>query len=256
MGAESEAWTWNSLLDHLRQQPANTVAQIPISALPEPTSVGFQSLPVGADGHPVFGGAMDAELGVVVRAIGELYEVNLFRLPQQQQALAPPVVAAPVVRPVVSPVVAQQTAMVPQKAASQAIAPVRVESRAELVLQTRHEHPIASYIAERPGETLLATTAIGVAIGYLIGGPRGALAGAIAGAGTGLASVALSTAATSPVTANISGTMFLALVANGLGGRAQGPVLRLPPVGRPLLLPAHHDDDDEPPHPRRKPRKR
>jgi hypothetical protein len=198
---------------------------------------------------------MNEELGVVVRLIGELYEVNLFRLPQQQQTTAPPVVTAPVVRPVVSPVVAQQTAMAPRHATSQAIAPVRVESRAELVLQARREHPIASYIAERPGETLLATTVIGAAFGYLIGGPRGALAGAFAGVSTGLASVALSTAATSPVTANISGTMFLALVANGLGGRAQGPVLRLPPVGRPLL-PPHHDDDDEPPHPPRKPRKR
>ena len=254
MSTECEPWTWDSLLEHLRLQPANTVAQIPMSALPEPLSVGFQGLPVGADGHPVFGGAINEELGVVVRAIGEIYEVSLFRLPQQQQTPAPPVVTAPVVRPVVSPVVAQQTAMAPRHAASQATAPVRVESRAELVLQTRHEHPITSYIAERPGETLLATTVIGAAFGYLIAGPRGALAGAFAGAGTGLATVALSTAATSPVTAQISGTMFLALVANGLGGRAQGPVLRLPPLGRPLLPP--HHDDDEPPHPPRKPRKR
>jgi len=96
--------------------------------------------------------------------------------------------------------------------------------------------------------------ALGTAIGFLFGGPRGALAGAMVGAGVGLASVALSTAATSPVTAQISGTMFLALTANALGGRGQEPVLRLAPVGRPLLPP--HPDEDEPPRTSRKPRKR
>lgn len=256
MGTESEPWTWDNLIEYLRQQPADSVALLPVSALPEPTSVGFRALPSGADGHKVFGGARDAELGVIVRVVEERYEVSLFRLPQEQQAPAPPVLTAPVVRPVVSPRVAQQTAMTPQHATSQtqAMAPVRVESRAELVLQTRHEHPIASYIVERPGETVLATTFIGAAIGYLMGGPRGALAGAVAGAGTGMASVALGTAMTSPVTAQLSATMFLALVANALGGRAQGPVLRLPPLGRPLLPP--HPDDDEPPYSPRKPRKR
>ena len=256
MSTESEPWTWNSLLEYLRQRPPDSVAQISTSALPEPTSVGFQVLPVGADGYPVFGGAIDAEVGVVIRVIGEIYEVNLCGMPQPQQTPASPVVTAPAVRPAVSPALAQPTALAPQRATSQSLAavPVRVESRAELVLQTRREQGIANFIADRPGETMIAVTSAGAAVGLLCGGARGALIGALVGAGVALASVTVSTAATSPVTAQLSATMFLALVANALGGRSQGPVLRLPPMGRPLLPP--HQDDDEPPHPPRKPRKR
>lgn len=241
MAAESDAWTWNDVVGMLREQPLGMKVEVPVTAIVEPAGTGWHSLPAGADGCPAFGGEIDAEHGLIVRAVGSNYEASLCRLPQAQQAPSPPTVASPAV---------------PRRAApqTQVTVPVRVESRTELVVEAQRERSLANFIAERPGETLLLTTALGAAIGALLGGPRGAMAGAIAGGSAGLASVALSTAATSPVTAQISATMFMALTANALGGRGSGPVLRLGPVSRPALPP--HPDEDEPPHRPRRPRKR
>lgn len=242
MAAESDAWTWNDVVAMLREQPLGMKVEVPLTAIAEPAGTGWHPLPAGADGCPAFGGAIDAQHGLIVRAVGGNYEASLCQLPQQQPAPSPPAPSAPAV---------------PQRAATQtsAAVPVRVESRTELVVETQRERSLASFIAERPGETLLLTTALGTLIGAALGGPRGALAGAIAGGSAGLASVALSTAATSPVTAQISATMFMALAANALGGRGSGPVLRLGPVKQRPALPPHPDEDEPPPRPRR-PRKR
>lgn len=241
MAAESDAWTWNDVVALLREQPPGMKVEVPVTAIEEPAGTGWHPLPAGADGCSAFGGEIDAQHGIIVRAVGANYEASLCRLPQAPQTQSPPAVASP----------AAPRRAVPQ---TQVAVPVRVESRTELVLETQRERSLANFIADRPGETLLLTTAVGTVIGALLGGSRGALAGAIAGGSAGLASVALSTAATSPVTAQISGTMFLALVANALGGRGSGPALRLGPVKR-LALPPHPDEDDPPRRPRR-PRKR
>ncbi len=241
MAAESDAWTWNDVVAMLREQPIGMKVEVPVTAIVEPAGTEWHPLPAGADGCPAFGGAIDAQHGVIVRAVGANYEASLCRLPQAQQAPSPPTVA--------SPTVSQRAA--PQR---QVAVPVHFESRAELVVETQRERSLANFIADNPGETLLLTTAIGTALGALLGGARGALAGAVAGGGAGLASVALSTAATSPVTAQISATMFLTLAANALGGRGSGPALRLGPVRLPAL--PRHPDEDDPPRPPRRPRKR
>lgn len=241
MATESDAWTWNDVVAVLREQPIGMKVEVPATAIAEPAGPGWHSLPTGADGCPAFGGELDAQHGIIVRALGANYEASLCRLPQTQQAPSPPTVVPPAA---------------PRRAApqTQVAVPVRVESRTELVVEAQRERSLANVIADSPGETLLLTTAIGTAIGALLGGARGALAGAVAGGGAGLASVALSTAATSPVTAQISATMFLALAANALGGRGSGPVLRLGPGSRPALPP--HIEEDEPPRRPRRPRKR
>lgn len=254
MAVESEAWTWNDVVTVLRDKPIDTVVQLPVSAIEEPVSVGWHTLPTGADGRPVFGGQLDDQFGILVHAAGENYEARLCRLPQQ--AVSQPSASLPVLRQPRNVTPAAPATAAPQRSAQQppALVPVRVESRAELVVEHRRERSLASFVAERPGETLLLTTLLGTAIGAAFGGARGALAGAVAGGGAGLASVALSTAATSPVIAQISGTMFLALAANALGGRGGGPVLRLGPVQQRALPP--HLEEDEPPRPRRASRKR
>lgn len=254
MAAESEGWTWNDVVTVLRDKPIETVVQVPVSAIEEPANVGLLSLPTGADGRPVFGGQLDEQLGILVQAAGDNYEARLCRLPQQ--AVSPPPAPSPLLRQPMNVAPAAPAPAAPRRSAQQppASVPVRVESRTELVVEHRRERSLASFIAERPGETLLLTTLLGTAIGAAFGGARGALAGAVAGGGAGLASVALSTSATSPVIAQISGTMFLALAANALGGRGGGPVLRLGPINQRALPP--HLEADEQPRPRRASRKR
>jgi len=257
MAAESEAWTWNDVVTILRDKPIETLVTVPVSAIEEPVSVGWHPLPTGADGRPVFGGQLDEQFGILVHAAGENYEARLCRLPQQ--TVSPPPASLPVLRQPMKVAPAAPAPAAPQRSAQQppASVPVRVESRTELVVEHRRERALASFIADRPGETLLVTTLLGTVIGAALGGARGALAGAVAGGGAGMAgmaSVALSTAATSPLIAQISATMFLALAANALGGRGAGPVLRLGPVRQRALPP--HLEEDEPPRPRRRTQKR
>lgn len=237
MAGESDAWTWNDVVTVLREQPIGMKVEVAVTAIAEPSGNGWQPLPVGADGCPAFGGELDAQHGIIVRAVGANYEASLCRLPHSQQAESPSSDTSRATR---------------RRAASQtqATLPVRVASRTELVVETQHERSLANVIADRPGETLLLTTAIGTVIGALLGGSRGALAGALAGGGAGLASVAVSTAGTSPLTAQISSSMFLALAANALGGRASGPTFRLGPSKR-RALPAHPEEDEPPRRPRR-----
>lgn len=262
MAAESTPWTWKDVVARLRDEPIDTVVQIAVSAIEEPPSVGLHPMPTGADGRPVFGALLDEQMGILVQVSGESYEARLCRLPQPATAPPPPVAAPPPPSP---PALRQPTNLSPApspvavsrraNSSPPSSMPVLVESRAELAVRRQSESlSLASFPAELPGTTMLATTLLGTIVGAALGGGKGALTGALVGGGAGLASIAVSTAVTSPATAFTAQTMFLALAAASLGGRAGGPVMRLSPAwqpNRPPLL-----DDGTPPRTRRLPPKK
>lgn len=264
MAEESAAWKWEDVVARLREEPIDTVVQIAVSAIDEPTSVGLQPMPAGADGRPVFGAILDEQFGILVQVCGDNYEIRLCRLPKpaalapvlSPQAVSSPQSALPAARPStdLSPRAAP-SAVAPRSNASPALIPELVESRAELVVRRRNEQrSLASLPAEQPGATMLMTTLFGTLLGAALGGEKGALAGALIGGGAGLASIAVSTAATSPATSMAAQSMFLALASASLGGRGGGPVLRLGPAGKPAL--PQRGDDDGPRGPRRLPPRR
>lgn len=244
MAAESGEWTWNDVVALLREQPPGRKVALPVTAITAPAGNGWYSLPAGPDGCPAFGTGLDAQHGIIARVVDGNYEVHLCALPQKEQAPFVPMVASSPLQHSPNVAVAPATPVPQLQATAQTRvpAPVPALSPAELPVRAQREGSVAHFIAERPGETMLLTTALGTLIGALLGGARGALAGAIAGGGAGMASVALSTAATSPVTSQMSGTLFLALAANSLGGRGSAPALRLPPM-RQLALPPHVEED-------------
>ncbi len=268
MAGESVTWTWNDVVARLRDEPIDTVVQIAVSAIEDPLSVGLQPMPANADGRPVYGAVLDQQIGILVQVSGENYEARLCRLPQpaaspppppvlSQQAASSPQSALPVVRQSTDLSPRSSQSILPQlvDAAPAPSVPVLVESRTELVLQRQREPTsLASFPAEQPGPTILATTLVGSLLGLAFGGPKGALAGALIGGGAGLASIAVSTAVTSPATAFTAQTMFLALAAASLGGAGGARVLRLAPPQQGALPPRR--DDDAPPPKRRLPRKK
>ncbi len=243
MAAESGDWTWNDVVALLRDQPTGKKVALPVTSIAAPVGNGWYALPAGPDGCPVFGGGVDAKHGIIARVVDGHYEVHLCALPQSEQNPSMPVVAS----------VSTTTAALQVNGQATASAPVLEQASTQVAVPSQRERSVAHFIAERPGETLLLTTALGTAIGALLGGARGALAGALAGGGAGMASVAMSTAATSPVTSQVSGTLFMALAANSLGGRGSAPALRLPPL-RQLALPPHIEED--PPITKQRPQKR
>ena len=255
MSAESTAWTWKDVVGRLRDEPLDTVVQIAVSAIEEPPSVGLHPMPAGADGRPVFGSLLDDQMGILVQVSGENYEARLCRLPQL--AAAPPQPSPPALRQPTDLSSAPAPSVVARRVDSPppSSLPVLVDSRTELVVH-RQSAPLslASFPAELPGTTMLATTLLGTLVGAAFGGGKGALAGALVGGGAGLASIAVSTAVTSPATALTAQTMFLALAAASLGGRGGGPVMRLPPARQPALPPLL--EDSGPPRTRRLPPKK
>lgn len=265
MADESNAWTWTDVIARLRDEPLDTVVQIAVSAIEDPLSVGLQPMPANADGRPVFGVVLDQQVGILVQVSGDNYEARLCRLPQlapspppviSQQAASSPQPAPPVARRAKDLQPKSSQPVLSQRAdASPSLVPVLVESRTELVVQQhREQRSLASFPAERPGETLLMTTLLGTALGFAFGGAKGAMTGALIGGGAGLASVAVSAAATSPATALAAQNLFLALASASLGGRGRGPVLQLSPVQQPALPPFF--DDEGPPRKRRLPPRR
>ena len=255
MADESTAYTWKEVVARLREEPIDAVVQIPVSAIQEPSSAGLHPMPTGADGRPVFGTVLDEQMGILVQVSGENYEARLYRLPQLPAAPPQPSPLALRQPAALSPSPSPPAVQRRVDASSQLSLPVLVESRTELVAQ-RQSAPLslASFPAEMPGTTMLATTLLGTLIGAAVGGEKGAFTGALIGGGAGLASVAVSTAATSPATAFTAQTMFLALAAASLGGRSGGPVLRLGPTRQPALPPLV--DDGGPPRTRRLPPKK
>jgi hypothetical protein len=256
MAAESGDWTWNDVVALLRDQPTGKKVALPVTSIAAPVGNGWYALPAGPDGCPVFGGGVDAKHGIIARVVDGHYEVHLCALPQSEQNPSVPVVAssAPQHSPKVEFVPSTPTTPLQVNGVTAAPALVPGQSSAQVAVRAQRESSVAHFIAERPGETVLLTTGLGTLIGALLGGARGALAGALAGGGAGMASVAISTAATSPMTSQVSGTLFMALAANSLGGRGSAPVLRLPPL-RQLALPPHIEDDQPSTKPRRQKRK-
>jgi len=265
MADESNAWTWTDVIARLRDEPPDTVVQIAVSAIEDPLSVGLQPMPANADGRPVFGIVLDQQVGVLVQVADDNYEARLCRLPQlapspppgiSQQAASSPRPTPPVARRSNDLPPRSSQSVLPQRAgASPSLVPVLVGSRTELVVQRhREQRSLASFPAERPGETVLATTLLGALFGFAFGGAKGAMNGALIGGGAGLAAITVSTAVTSPATALAAQNMFLALASASLGGRGRGPVLRLSPVQQPARPPFF--DDEGPARKRRLPPRR